>query len=149
MKKPVLKNFNNEVLILLSKQKNDKDFDNEVRGILLERYSRIRQPYFKVYFNYTHSNGVQHLVYGDILATHLIDGGYTIDEEVLDELLPNLSVENIWELSKSENDLIREKSRDHLFAVMDLYEKEVVTVKEEKCKVLVKDNIICFKRKGE
>ena len=149
MKKPILKNFSNEVLMVLSKQKNDKDFDSEVRKILVERYSKVRQPYFKVYFQYMHSEGVQHLVYGDILASYLIEGDYLIDEEVFDELLPSLSVEHVWELSKSTNNLIKEKSRDRIFEIMDLYDKELDIEKNDNNKLLIKNNIIYFKRKGE
>ena len=89
MKQPVLKNFSNEVLLLLSKQKEDKEFDQEVRGILFDRHAKRPEPYFKVYFKYLHSTGVEHLVYGDLLATRLIEGGYVVEEKVLDELLPN------------------------------------------------------------
>ena len=71
------------------------------------------------------------------------------EEEVLDELLPNLSIEHIWALGKSEDDLIRDKSREVLFRILDLYDQEVITVKDENTKVLRKENIIYFKRKGE
>ncbi len=149
MKKPILKNFSDEVLILLSSQKDDKEFDQEVRSVLFDRYAKRPVPYFKIYFKYMHSTGVEHLVYGDLLASRLIEGGYRVDEEVLDELLPNLSIEHIWALGKSENDLIREKSREVLFRILDLYDQEVITIKDENTKVLRKENIICFKRKGE
>ena len=149
MKKPVLKNFSDEVLLLLSSQKSDKDFDDEVRSVLFDRYTKKSVPYFKIYFKYMHSTGVEHLVYGDLLATRLIEGGYKVDEEVLDELLPNLSIEHIWALGKSEDDLIREKSREVLFSILDLYDQEVITVKDEKTKVMRRENIIYFKRKGE
>ena len=119
MKQPVLKNFSDEVLLLLSKQKEDKEFDQEVRGILFDRHAKRPEPYFKVYFKYLHSSGVEHLVYGDLLATRLIEGGYVVEEKVLDELLPNLSIEHIWALGKNENDLIREKSREVLFSILD------------------------------
>lgn len=149
MKKPLLKSFSNEVLILLSRQKNDKEFDEEVRSILAERYINSTLPYIKVYLNYRNSEGVEKLAYGDTLATHLIEGGYSIEGEVLDELLPNLSIEHIWALSKSSDSFVREKSREHLFSVLDLYEKEVVTVKRSKQKKFKRENVIYFKRKGE
>lgn len=149
MKQPVLKNFSDEVLLLLSKQKEDKEFDQEVRGILFDRHAKRPEPYFKVYFKYLHSSGVEHLVYGDLLATRLIEGGYVVEEKVLDELLPNLSIEHIWALGKNENDLIREKSREVLFSILDLYEKDNVTIKSDDVKVLKKSNFIVLKRKGE
>jgi hypothetical protein len=75
LKKPILKNFSDEVLLLLSSQKSDKDFDQEVRGVLFDRYTKRPVPYFKIYFKYMHSTGVEHLVYGDLLASRLIEGG--------------------------------------------------------------------------
>ena len=118
MKQPVLKNFSDEVLLLLSKQKEDKEFDQEVRGILFDRHAKRPEPYFKVYFKYLHSSGVEHLVYGDLLATRLIEGGYVVEEKVL-------------------------------FSILDLYEKDNVTIKSDDVKVLKKSNFIVLKRKGE
>ena len=149
MKKPTLNNFSDEVLLLLSKQKENNEFDQEVRGILYERHAKRPMPYFKIYFKYLHSVGVEHLVYGDLLATRLIEGGYVVEEKVLDELLPNLSIEHIWALGKNENELIREKSREILFSILDLYEKDNVALKGDDVKVLKKSNFIVLKRKGE
>ena len=149
MKKTVLCSFTNEVLVLLSKQKQDEEFDEEVRKILVDRFIESTLPYIQVYFNYRKSTGVLKLAYGDVLATHLIEGGYSIEGEVLDELLPNLSIEHIWSLSKSSDEVVRERSREHLFSVLDLYEKEMVTVKKEKTKTFKKEKIVYFKRKGE
>ena len=151
MKKPLLSSFSNEVLILLSKQKQDKEFDEAVRSILVDRFSKASLPYVHIYLKYRATSGVEKLAYGDVLATHLIEGGYGAEGEVLDELLPNLSIEYIWALSKSDDVFIRDKSRKHLFKILDLYEEEVLIISEEvpKQKTNKRDNIIYFKRKGE
>jgi len=149
VKKPSLRSFSNEILILLSKQKNDKLFDEEVRQILVDRYTNTSKSYFDVYLKYCNTCGVEKLAYGDLLATHLIEGGYSIEEKVLVELLPYLSIENVWALSKSNDTLVREKSHNYLLGVLDLYEKAVVVEEKPIQKTNSSGNIIYFKRKGE
>lgn len=147
MKKPILKNFTNDVLILLSNQKQDGEFDEEVRKILVARFNKLELSYMQVFSKYMKSTGVLKLAYGDVLATHLIKGGYRIEEEIVDELLPNLSIEYIWSLSKSKDDLIREKAREHLFSVLDLYEEKEVDFEKDQSKVIRKEKIIYLKKK--
>lgn len=146
MKKPILENFSSETLILLSKQKKDKEFDEAVRKILTERYEASNYPFFKTYYDYKKSDGLEKLACGEALATHLINGDYFIECEVLDELLPNLSIEKLWCLGRNENTLVREKAREQLFSVMDMISDEVVVTKPAQ-KTISKNNIIYLKRK--
>lgn len=141
MKRMELERYNNKLLLCLAKQKSNPEFDKMVREIIAERVIFSNYSYLYTYRKYKKSDGVEKLAYGDALATHLVNGEYLIETEVLDSLLPTLSIETLCDLSNNKNGYIRDKARSCLVDNMGIKLEEVVITRPK-----VKVNL---KRKGE
>ena len=141
MKRMELERYNNKILICLAKQKNNPEFDKMVREIIAERVIFSNYPYLYTYRKYKSSDGIEKLAYGDALATHLMNGEYLIETEVLDNLLPTLSIEMLCDLSNNKNEYIRDNARSCFINNMGVELEEVVITRPK-----VKNKLI---RKGD
>lgn len=145
-----LERYSNKILKILSEQRKNPSFDKIVREIMCERFLLADYSYLYTYSMYKKSNGVEKLAYGDYLATHLVNGEYFIEEDVLKGLLPNLSINALLDLSNSKSKHIRDSARTCLIDNMGV-ELEEVTITRPKVKVnkMTKNKIIDLRRKGD
>lgn len=142
MKKPALEGYTDEVLIQLSKQELGMKMNSEIKEILLKRFISYDLSYLQIYNKYKKSVGILKDIYGNLLAKKVIDNMCYVDEETLSEILPSLSIDSVWSLSKHDDSSISKKASQHLFLILDSFDKKEDNVIENK-------NIVYFKRKGD
>ncbi len=117
MRRPLLKDYDTSILLALSKQQNDATFNEEVRRIIFNRYKD--DSYDSIYLMYCKSDGVKALALGDVLAKYLIKSNHFIDKYSLELLLHNISLDDLWNLATSNNDLVKDRAREVLLAKID------------------------------
>ena len=149
-KRNELERYSNKILKILSEQRRNPIFDKMVREIMYERFVMADYPYLYTYSMYKKSNGVEKLAYGDYLATHLMNGEYFIEEDVLQNLLSSLSINTLVDLSNSKNEHIRDSARTCLVDNMGVELEEVVITRPKvKVNKMTKNKIINLRRKGD
>lgn len=89
--------YSNKVLLAIARGIDDQEQLDAIRKILASRYSEY--PYQYIYLMYVKSVGVQNLALGDAIASHLVDENKPIEIDVLQNLLPTLSNEELEKLS--------------------------------------------------
>ncbi len=92
-----LERYSNKVLLAIARGIDDQEQLDAIRKILASRYSEY--PYQYIYLMYVKSVGVQNLALGDAIASHLVDENKPIEIDVLQNLLPTLSNEELEKLS--------------------------------------------------
>ena len=150
MKKPKLKDYSTKTLIALSRQNDDEEFNEKIRNILSERYSFL--SYKEVYIKYLRSEGTERLALGDALARFLIDDRHFIEERVLESVLPNLKIEELWSLGKNQNPHIRQKAREVIFNILEerkVEDDKIIPINTGYCDDKVKRKIIKLKRRDD
>ena len=105
---------------------------------------------------YVRSDGTKRLALGDALANFLMHDRYFIEEQVLDRLLHDLNIEELWSLGKNQNSHIRKKAREVIFDILDIIDEKreeednkIVIINTDYSKSEAKKKIIKFKRKDE
>ncbi len=117
MRKPSLYDYDTKMLIALSQQRSNSEFDQIVRKVLYDKYKTY--PYSMVCFMYRESDGIQALALGDVLARYLIEENCLMDDDTLEKLLKNISTDDLWNLAVSDNVCAKERARELVLLRID------------------------------
>ena len=108
MRKPSLYDYDTKMLIALSQQRSNSEFDQIVRKVLYDKYKTY--PYSMVCFMYRESDGIQALA---------LEENCLMDDDTLEKLLKNISTDDLWNLAVSDNVCAKERARELVLLRID------------------------------